>query len=210
MNRRNHLTINAVLTGLLLLVIFVGVNEWLGAGSRAGGVDTKPLAEREILTDTAGFSQKRLAFHDFEGGNAADTASHLALSGFDSRQSLRMNSFVNFSPGLAIRFSELDPPHGSWLRITARVWFTGDSTAVKSSLVVTCNHKGINYKYQSIPMEYEGLAPARWNRVTIDYSIPEPPDPQDLIQVYFWYRGAGEMLVDDIETVYFKRNSRDE
>ena len=33
----------------------------------------------------------------------------------------------------------------------------------------------------------------------MDYRIPRAPDGEDVVQVYFWYRGKGEMLVDDID-----------
>ena len=49
-----------------------------------------------------------------------------------------------------------------------------------------------------IALEKENLVPNRWNKITIDYRIPEPPLGEDILQVYFWYRGNGEMLADDI------------
>ncbi|MEI7898372.1 MAG: hypothetical protein WCJ26_15145, partial [bacterium] len=72
------------------------------------------------------------------------------------------------------------------------------------SLVATCNHNGINYKYMSVPVEKEAVKPNQWNKICIDYRIPPPPGREDILQVYFWYRGSGEMLVDDIVVNIYK------
>jgi hypothetical protein len=44
--------------------------------------------------------------------------------------------------------------------------------------------------------------------VSIDYRIPPPPDHEDVLQAYFWYRGNGELLVDDVEVDLFTANKR--
>ena len=147
---------------------------------------------------------RRLSFHDFESGNAGDTASHLVDGGHGGTQSLKMSPAVPFSPGLWITFRELDPGDSSWIRATGYVWFSCPDSLVKCSLVATCNHRGVNYKYMFVPLEKQHLVPNRWNRVSIDYRIPLAPDTDDALQAYFWYRGRGEMLVDDVAVEYYK------
>jgi hypothetical protein len=95
------------------------------------------------------------------------------------------------------------PYDSLWIRATGYVWFSCPPSEAKCSLVITCNHNGINYKYMSIPIEKEAVKPNQWNRISIDYHIPSPPDREDVLQAYFWYRGMGGLLVDDIEVTFF-------
>jgi hypothetical protein len=118
-----------------------------------------------------------------------------------------MNTQVPFSPGLRITFKELKPGDSSWIRATARVWFSGSSEEVLTSLVATCNQNGTNYKYMLLPLENEKLKPGIWNKVSIGYRIPAAANPEDIIQVYFWHRGGLELMVDDIRIAYFTAKS---
>ena len=114
-----------------------------------------------------------------------------------------MGAGVPYSPGLWTRFKDLNPGDSSWIRVTGFVWFSFPAAGLKCNLVATCNHKGLNYKYMFVDLGRENLKPGQWNKVGIDYRIPTPPDPEDVLQAYFWYRGGGEMLVDDINIVIF-------
>ncbi len=198
-------SIIAPLTGLLLLGLFIAFNEYAGWNDLRKKREAGNIPLRERLGDTTGFIAKRLAFHDFEAGNTADTSTHIAATGYNSEKSLRMNSFVNFSPGLWIRFSDLKPAPGSWLRVRAMVWYNGSHAGLKCNLVTTCNRNGINYKYQSVALDREPLAPDRWNVVSLDYRIPDPAAPRDVVQVYFWYYGGGWMLADNIVVTLFEK-----
>ncbi|MEI6682356.1 MAG: hypothetical protein WCO44_06995 [Bacteroidota bacterium] len=186
-------------TAVALLGIFVGVNYLLGERSLEISRKQGELHEAEQMTDTVGLTSKQLVNQDFEWGNPADTASHLADLGHRGKQSLRMRSWVPYSPGLWMKFRELKPGDSTWLRITGYVWFSCPPRDLKCSLVATCNRKGVNFKYMFMALEKENLKPNQWNRVTMDYRIPRAPDGEDVVQVYFWYRGKGEMLVDDID-----------
>jgi hypothetical protein len=193
----------AGLTAIFFLVVFISVNGYLAYRDSHQIVHPFTGIEHEKLPDGLERKGKRLAFHDFEQGNPADIASHLAFSGHNGKQSLKMNSDVQFSPGISIKFKDLSPGDASWIRATGYVWFSCPASEAKCSLVATCNHKGINYKYMFVPVENEPVKPGRWNRISIDYLIPVAPDREDDLQVYFWYRGGGEMLVDDIDIEYY-------
>ncbi len=191
-------------TALGLLGIFVAANYLLNERSLEISRKQGELHETEQMADTLGLTSKRLVYQDFEWGNPADTASHLAAMGHRGKQSLRMRSWVPYSPGLWMKFKELKPGDSAWLRITGYVWFAGPPQDVKSSLVATCNRKGVNFKYMFLELEKENLRPNQWNRVSMDYRIPRAPDGEDIVQVYFWYRGKGEMLVDDIDISLYR------
>ena len=186
------------LLGLFVVSVFM-IREHDLQKSRQQG-DTH---EVETMPDTAGVKPVRLAFHDFELGSASDTATHLAMPGHCGKQSLRMSAGVPFSPGLWLQFKDLKQTGVSWIRVTGYVWFSCPPAEAKCSLVATCNHKGMNYKYMFVALEKENLKPRQWNRVSIDYRIPPAVDRDDVLQAYFWYRGGGELLVDDIEVSLF-------
>lgn len=191
------------MAAMALLGIFISWNYWLEMRSLKANPDQREIPEREYLHDSAELSSRRLEYHDFESGNAADTATHLALTGHTGKQSLRMTSRVSFSPGIWIKFKDLNPGDSSWIRVTGYVWFSCGPDEVKCNLVATCNHKGVNFKYMFVPLEFENLKANQWNRVSIDYHIPQAPDEEDVLQAYFWYRGNKEMLVDNIEVEFY-------
>ena len=198
----------AGLSALFLLVVFIVVNEQRSYQDSHKILHQFEGIEREQIPENINLQAKQIAFHDFESGNAADPASHLAPSGHDSRQSFEMSQQVQFSPGLWIKFKDLKPPDSSWIRATGYIWFSCPPAGAKCSLVATCNHKGVNYKYMFVPFETENLKPNQWNRVSIDYRIPKAPDGEDVLQAYFWYRGNGVMLVDDIEVKFFTNKKK--
>jgi hypothetical protein len=194
----------AFLLAAVLVGLFIFFNYRLGYKDSQQVINPLTIAETEHLPDSLAGSGKTLAFHDFESGDIGDTSLHLASSGYRGRQSLKMNASVQFSPGLWIKFRDLEPGRPRWITVTGYVWFSCPASEVKCSLVATCNHNGVNYKYMFIPLEYKNLKPNQWNGVSIDYRIPEPPDREDVLQAYFWYRGGGEMLVDDIAVEVYK------
>jgi hypothetical protein len=177
--RRNFFLVIAagVLLGLFILGFY-----FPGRPSAEKVVDPLNSGEREYLPDHLQGRGKRLAFHE---------------------QPVKLNSGMPFSPGLWIRFSDLKPGDQAWIRATGNVWFMGPAAEVKCSLVATCNHNGINFKYMFIALERENLVPNQWNRVSIDYRIPPAPRGDDVLQAYFWHRGGTELLVDNITIEYF-------
>jgi hypothetical protein len=203
---KNGISQKTLISGVLavsLLGIFILVNYYLDYRESHQTTDPLALYEHEKMPAGLEGDGKRLAFYDFEAGNADDTATHLARIGHGGKQSLKMSVQVPFSPGLWIQFKDLNPGDSSWIRATGYIWFTCNPADAQCSLVATCNRNGVNYKYMSIPVEKEVVRPGQWNRISIDYRIPPPLNREDVLLVYFWYRGAGELLVDDIEIEFF-------
>jgi hypothetical protein len=118
-------------------------------------------------------------------------------------QPCRLNQNAPFSPGLAEKFNVLKPGDSSWLRVTGQVWFSGPADSLKCSIVATCNHRGTNYKYFSLPLTSLKLRQNDFNLVTLDYLIPRCVDAEDLIQVYFWNWGRREVVIKNIGVTIF-------
>ncbi len=192
----------AALPAMILLGIFILFNYYRSYQDTHQTNNPYALLQREHMPEVSEGLGKILSSYDFESGNANNNLSHLAFSGHTEKQSLKMSAQVQFSPGLWIKFKDL-PGDSAWIRATGYAWFSCRVSEAKCSLVATCNHNGINYKYMSVPIENEAVKPYQWNKISIDYHIPPAPDREDVLQVYFWYRGQGEMLVDDIEIKLF-------
>jgi hypothetical protein len=198
--RRNLI---ALILAVVLLGVFILVNSIRSYQSLHAHSDPAAGVVTEILPSFPDGKGKNIAFFDFEQGNAADTASHLAFPGHGGKQSLRLSPKVPFSPGLWTRYKDLKPGDSTWIRATGYVMFSCPVPEAKCSLVATCNRNGVNYKYMSVPIEKGDVKPGQWNKISIEYHVPQAPDPGDVVQVYFWYRGSGEMLVDDIRVEIF-------
>ncbi len=175
-------------SAVLLVGIFICVNHYLDYRDTHQIIDPLALAEREHLPAHLEDKGNRLAFYDLEP--------------------LKMGPAVAFSPGLWIKFKDLNPSDASWIRVTGKVWFSCPVSEAKCSLVATCNHQGVNFKYMFVALEHENLEPNQWNRVSNDYHVPQAPDGEDVLQAYFWYRGKGEMLVDSVEVTRYEGGGR--
>ncbi len=198
-NGPSRRSVLAVVVAVFLLGVFISVNYWRSYRDSHQIPDPSAGGEHEQLPAGLEGNGKRLAFHDFEWGSANGTVTNLAISGHSGKQSLRMSQKLSFSPGIWIKFKDIKPYDSLWIRATGYVWFSCAPGELKCYLVATCNHNGVNYKYMFTDLETANLKPDQWNRVAIDYRIPQPVNREDVLQAYFWYRGVGEMLVDDVE-----------
>ena len=164
--------------GVLALGVFIVVNLFLGVGGRERSSDPFEFAEQERMPDSLQKFGKRIFLYN---------------------QPFTLSSAKPFSPGLYTTFREQNPMAGAWLRTTALVWHNGSPDSLACSLVTTCNQQGTNYKYLYLPLEKSKLPSRQWSRVTLDYRIPRGARPDDVIQSYFWFRGKGEMRVEEME-----------
>ncbi|MCX6304422.1 MAG: hypothetical protein NT040_05605 [Bacteroidetes bacterium] len=201
-NGRSRKTIVAGILATALLAVFILVNDFRNFRDTHQTLDPKAQNGRERLPVGLEGTGKRFAFYDFESGNALDTGAHLAARGHGGKLSLVMSSHVPFSPGLWIKCKDLNTD-STWIRATGYVWFSCQPEEVRCNLVATCNRSGVNFKYMFVALENEQLKPNQWNRVSIDYRVPAAAGKEDVVQAYFWYRGSGVMLVDDVEVEFF-------
>ena len=153
---------------------------------------------REYLEDGQEFTSRTLARHTFEY-QGADEDPHLSATVVkNGSHSFRMDSTVEFSPGIKAPFKELDAADGSWIRISLFVYPTADLKDNPANLVVTMSGKTKNYKYKTLSLAGDSLRVGEWNLVTMDYEIPYVPDPEDLLAVYVWNRGRQPVYIDDL------------
>jgi len=204
-NRVNSKSFWPIMTGLALVFVFLSVNYFIESRHQRRVSSLPTDNELEILPDSLKTFSRRLVFYDFESGTPEDSSVEVSSIRHSGKKSFSLNSKSVYSPGIRVRFSDLNPGSNSWIRTSAFVWFDGLVSEAKCSLVTTCFHNGVNYKYRFLPLEAQPLKTGKWNRVNIDYHIPSLVNQDDLIQVYFWYRGNSEIFIDDMEIIFYQK-----
>jgi hypothetical protein len=160
--------------------------------------------EKETLPDGKDYARRSIGYFDFENPDPKSPGSYVSSPARSGKYAFRMNREASFSPGIAIPFKQLSESSSLWVRATVYVYSEFDSAANIANLVITCNHKGENYKYRSVELNKTVLTPGQWNKVTLDYEVPYIPDREDLLQVYVWYHGEKELFIDDFEVLLFE------
>lgn len=118
--------------------------------------------------------------------------------------SLKLSKEKPFSRGFGMPIGDLKGKGDNWIRVTGWFFFTGNAGNKDLNVVITCNHQGTPYKYYLKSLAETG-APGVWNRVTIDYKIPDDfPDKADEVQAYFWNTGDQVCYIDDFSVELFE------
>jgi hypothetical protein len=155
---------------------------------------------KETLGDGKNYMRRPLLLQGFETVDPNEAANYVTTPVHTGKYSFRMDSVMQFSPGLRAAPERVSSLDYYWLRATAWVWPASDSLETLADLVITVKHNGEHLKYRSLPLEKQRLLPNQWNQVTMDYEIPYITDKvNDQVQVYFWYRGKKELYLDDLE-----------
>ena len=125
------------------------------------------------------------------------------------KYSLRLDSANIFSPAIEIPFHELTGHYYAWLRASAWIYEPDSSLTDESLLIIHFNYEGRPYKYRAASFQNRGLEiiPGRWNRISIDYMTPEVRTKDDPVKIYIWYRGKGEIYVDDLTLEVFESSN---
>jgi hypothetical protein len=147
---------------------------------------------------------KVLASYDFENRdfqNRLNLDSNFVKNG---KFAFRMDSAMQFSPGISMTYGELSKIGKAHIRAVAWIYSKEPFNANPGSLVATSNHSGSNYKYESVGFDDERMRTGQWNKVILHYLTPDSPDPEDILQVYIWYRGNKELYIDDIKIELFE------
>jgi len=46
----------------------------------------------------------------------------------------------------------------------------------------------------------------QWNKITFDYLTPEVRRKDNLLKIYFWNRGTGQIFIDDLQVEVFEKD----
>ena len=119
-----------------------------------------------------------------------------------------MDSSIQFSPGFKEAYKYLTKYDYAWLRVSVWISPVHPINETPSSLIVTFQHKGKNYKYKGLDFnnpEIKNLLKLnQWNKLSIDYLTPEVRSKNDNLAVYIWNRGKKDIYFDDLTIDLFK------
>ena len=150
------------------------------------------------------FNKPVLAFYDFEDKNFPYQGNLIMSTVKNGTHSFKMDTGMPFSPGVNITYGDLTKKPQVGIRMSAWVYSEESYTLNPANFVITSNHDGLTYRYESLFLEKENLSPGTWNFIIFDYITPEYPDPKDVLQAYIWYRGNKELYVDDLKIELFE------
>jgi len=160
--------------------------------------------EYYFLKQTEKFNIRVLSNYDFEKNNFPASDNLVTDIVKNGQYAYRMDTGIHFSPGLRSSYAELSEKSHLGIRVTAWIYTKVPYSENPGSLIVTSNHEGLNYHYETISFDKENLKPGQWNQVIMYYLAPESPDPKDIILVYVWFFGKKEMYIDDLKIELFE------
>ncbi len=121
--------------------------------------------------------------------------------------SLKMDSMLQFSPAFSIPFKDL--MQNNYSRVQASVWVypVHALSETPGSLVVSFQHGNVALKYRAYnldnPLNSRKLKLNQWNKITVDYLVPEALQKTGKLKVYIWNRGKKDIYFDDLKVTLF-------
>jgi hypothetical protein len=160
----------------------------------------------ETMGDGKNYTRRTILLQGFETPDPNELNNYVNAPVHSGKYSYRVDSSMEFSPGLRAAADQVSSLDYYWIRASAWVWPASDSLETLADLVITVMHNGEHVKYRSLPLEKEGLVPNQWNHVAMDYEIPYISDPANTqVKVYFWYRGKKQLFIDDLDVFVFEK-----
>ncbi len=169
-----------------------------------GGYDYAVYIFQKGKADRGGILNMVLGFENKQDDKGKFYIRKYAHSG---HYSLKMDSLLQFSPVFSISFKDLT--QNNYSRIQASVWVypVYKLSETPCSLVVTFQHGNVAYKYHAYdlnnPVNSRKLKLNQWNKITVDYLIPEVRQKSGKMEVYIWNRGKKDIFFDDLKVELF-------
>jgi hypothetical protein len=161
---------------------------------------------REVLQGEENYTRKVLAGFDFESFQGGDKTWYSEQFSRSGTHSYKLGVDNIYYPALEIPFSQITKSYYAWIRATVWIYKPGDPSENESLLVIHFNYNYRPYKYRAVSFKNQGLPfeQGQWNKLTIDYLTPEVRTGNDPLKVYIWYRGQGDVFIDDMVVEAFE------
>ena len=152
--------------------------------------------KEEVFTPNSKYFKTNSETLDFEDNSGtpfpnAHSGSKVLKLGFKKR----------FSPEIKHPFRQLTPNDHAWIKLSAWVWIPEDTVSPDLILIASFQNKDRkNYKYRAKNVGKLGHVPLKkWFKVELDYLTPEVRHESDCLSAGLWYRGKGEVFIDDVK-----------
>ena len=150
------------------------------------------------------YNKRIFDFISFEDNNNNNSHYSDSIAHSDS-YSMVLDSNFCFSTGIAAKYKDITDKDHVWIRASVYIYPVIDIKENPSTLVVTFQHKGFNYKYRTVNTEDLNLKLNEWNKISMDYMTPFPRSKNDNLNVYLWHRGKNKIYIDDLKVEVFER-----
>jgi hypothetical protein len=172
------------------------------------GVDTKLLETQEFhdpyeeyVHDESKFNTRTYEALGFEEQEMRDAHGPTITDAqkFGGSYSYKMDSTFIYSPGVNAEMPALDAIKGSWIRATCQVYPTAEYWEKPAAIVLTFESMGKVFKYRAIEMDSMKVKPFQWNEMKLECIIPNRRYDDDMLKVYMYNHGKGDLYVDDLK-----------
>ncbi len=154
----------------------------------------------EAFVNENDYSSRILEKMDFEQIESMDT-----IPAYSGQHSFRLDSLNPFTPAIESTYEQITAQDHAWIKVTAYVFPTEDIIQYPFSLVVHFIHDEYPYKYRAFDSEDMDLKINQWNRISYSYLTPEVRNTNNILKVYFWNRGKGQVFLDDLQVEVFEK-----
>lgn len=162
----------------------------------------------EHLKDESGYKSRILTAIDFE--NPTERFRKYCHSDFvySGDSAFRFDSSLLYFNVYEKSFEALTNYDHAWIRVEFYVYPSSKFEQKDFSLVMQFSHKTKAYKYRGenlVPLlKNKTLVADSWQKVSFDYLTPEVRSEKDELKIYFWNKGRGQLLMDDISVRIFE------
>ncbi len=167
----------------------------------------------EQLKDESGYKSRLLAKYDFEETSKKFQKYHRDDFSHDGKNAFQFDSSLLYFNLYEKEFKSITAHDHAWVRVTYYVYLPIETELKDFSLVIQFMHKGKVYKYkgQSIRpiIDNKTLQSGSWNKLSFDYLTPEVRSKDDVLKIYFWNRGKGKVIIDDVTVRVFEPESEE-
>ena len=162
----------------------------------------RPSTDIETIPEEGNFSHEVLYFNDFEDITGVPEDNFDTSYSYSGDLSIRMDSKHRFSPGYKITFEDLTDNYYAWIRASVKIRPNENTGPDDILLVAAFDYNGKYYKYRT--RKYKPGGKNGWKSLSLDYLTPEPRTKKDHLNVYVWYRGQGEIYIDDLKVELYE------
>ncbi|MCF6341589.1 MAG: hypothetical protein L3J31_02125, partial [Bacteroidales bacterium] len=166
------------------------------------------LEGKEILEDESGYKSRVLTDFDFENPSKKHNRFFTKELSHNGKTAFQFDSTLLYFNLFESSFEALTEEDHAWLRIEFYVFPQSERAQKDLLLAVSFQHRGKTYKYKALNIrslpENRSLQTGKWNKISFDYLTPEVRSEKDVLKIYFWNRGRGTVLVDDLTLTVFE------
>jgi hypothetical protein len=178
-----------------------------------GKTEVKPEDEKLLLVnrwlegnielkDTSVYRSRLLKAYDFEQPLKKYRTHYQNGNTHSGNYAFRFDSSLLYFNLLEQNFESLTHHDHAWIRVSFYVYINSKEELKDFALVTHFNYKGKAYSYRAMNLnqlfEQHALKAGQRNRLSMDYLTPEVRSKKDVLKIYFWNKGRGEILIDDV------------